>query len=228
MGKKFFLEEVVDYTFKKYKDFRKLSIVFPNRRAGLYFQKALSKKNDTTLWSPKVQTIEEFVQEHVDIKISDDLADQINLNYLLYNVLEKHQSKEYKASFDEFYYWGQILIKDFDDVDLSLKNEAKIFKLIKNQKEIEDSFNFLEKENYEKIKSFWNKFFPKMSINQKNFNNTWKILLDVYRDYKKILIKNNLSYKGLVFKEFLKKIDSGIIDKTRNYLFVEIIGKIKF
>ena len=82
MGKKFFLEEVVDYTFKKYKDFRKLSIVFPNRRAGLYFQKALSKKNDTTLWSPKVQTIEEFVQEHVDIKISDDLADQINLNYL--------------------------------------------------------------------------------------------------------------------------------------------------
>ena len=113
------------------------------------------------MWSPKVQTIEEFVQEHVDIKISDDLADQINLNYLLYNVLEKHQSKEYKASFDEFYYWGQILIKDFDDVDLSLKNEAKIFKLIKNQKEIEDSFNFLEKENYEKIKSFWNKFFQK-------------------------------------------------------------------
>ena len=41
---KFFLEEVVDYTFRKYDDFRKLSIIFPNRRAGLYFQKALSKK----------------------------------------------------------------------------------------------------------------------------------------------------------------------------------------
>ena len=46
MGKKFFLEEVVDYTFKKYKDFRKLSIVFPNRRAGLYFQKALDLDPD--------------------------------------------------------------------------------------------------------------------------------------------------------------------------------------
>ena len=87
MSKRFFLEEVVDYTFKKYKDFRKLSIVFPNRRAGLYFQKALSKKNDSALWSPKVQTIEEFVQEHIDIKISDDLADQIKLNYLLYNIV---------------------------------------------------------------------------------------------------------------------------------------------
>ena len=220
MRKRFFLEEVVDYTFKKYNDFRKLSIVFPNRRAGLYFQKALSKQKNNTLWSPKVHTMEEFVQEHIDIKISDDLADQIKLNYWLFNVLEKHQSKDYKASFDEFYYWGQVLIKDFDDVDLSLKNEAKIFKLIKNQKEIEESFNYLEKENYEKIKSFWDKFFPKMSINQKNFNNTWKILLDVYKDYKKLLIKNKLSYKGLVFKEFLRKIDSGIIDENRNYLFV--------
>ena len=220
MGKRFFLEEVVDYSLKKYKDFRKLSIVFPNRRAGLYFQKALSKQKKNILWSPKIHTIEEFVQEHVDIKISDDLADQIKLIYWLYNVLEKHQSKEYKSSFDEFYYWGQILIKDFDDVDLSLKNEAKIFKLIKNQKEIEESFNYLEKENYEKIKSFWDKFFPKMSVNQKNFNNTWKILLDVYKDYKKVLIKNKLSYKGLVFKEFIRKIDSGIIDKNRNFLFV--------
>ena len=143
MSKKFFLEEVVDYTFKKYKDFRKLSIVFPNRRAGLYFQKALSKQNNNTLWSPKVQTIEEFVQDHVDVKISDDLSDQIKLNFWLYNILERHQSKEYRVSFDEFYYWGQILIKDFNDVDLSLKSETKIFKFIKNQKEIEETFNYL-------------------------------------------------------------------------------------
>ncbi len=45
MIKKFFLEEVVDYTFRKYDDIRNLKIIFPNRRAGLYFQKALSKKN---------------------------------------------------------------------------------------------------------------------------------------------------------------------------------------
>ena len=93
------------------------------------FKRHYLNKNDNTLWSPKVHTMEEFVQEHIDIKISDDLADQIKLNYWLFNVLEKHQSKDYKASFDEFYYWGQVLIKDFDDVDLSLKNEAKIFKL---------------------------------------------------------------------------------------------------
>ena len=79
MKKRFFLEEVVDYTFRKYDDFRKLSIIFPNRRAGLYFQKALSKKTKKTTWSPKVQTMEEFVQGFTNIKISDDVADSIFL-----------------------------------------------------------------------------------------------------------------------------------------------------
>ena len=54
MIKKFFLEEVVDYTFRKYDDIRNLKIIFPNRRAGLYFQKALSKKTNKAMWSPKV------------------------------------------------------------------------------------------------------------------------------------------------------------------------------
>ena len=98
--------------------------------------------------------------------------------------------------------------EDFDDVDLSLRDESKIFKLINDQKEIDESFSFLDKENYEKIKSFWTKFFPTMSVNQKNFKTTWKILLNVYKDYKRVLLKNKIAYKGLVYKEFLKKISS--------------------
>ena len=220
MKKRFFLEEVVDYTFRKYDDFRKLSIIFPNRRAGLYFQKALSKKTKKTTWSPKVQTMEEFVQGFTDIKISDDVADSILLNHYLFKTIQKHQEEESKVSFDNFYFWGQILIKDFDDVDLSLRDESKIFKLIKDQKEIDESFSFLDKENYEKIKLFWTKFFPTMSVNQKNFKTTWKILLNVYKDYKRVLLKNKIAYKGLVYKEFLKKISSEVIDSNKEYLFV--------
>ena len=219
--KKFFLEEVVDYTFRKYDDLRNLSIVFPNRRAGLYFQKALSKKINKPMWSPKVLTMEEFVQSFSDINISDDVSDNILLNHYLFKVMQKHQDKDSIASFEKFYYWGQILINDFDDVDQSLKDEKKIFKLIQHQKEIEDSFNFLDKENFESIKLFWTKFFPRMSTNQKNFHNTWKILLNVYKDYKKVLIKNKIAYKGLVYKEFVNSISSTVATSNeKKYLFV--------
>ena len=220
MKKSFFLEEVVDYTFKKYKDFRNLTIIFPNRRAGLYFQKALSKKLDKPLWSPTVKTLEDFVQEFSNIKISDDVSDSIVINHYLYKIIQKIQDKDSRVSFDEFYYWGQILINDFNDIDQSLKDESKVFRVIKNQKEIDESFNFLENENLERIKSFWKKFFPKMSVNQKNFRKTWKILLNVYKDFTKILKKNKIGYKGLVYKEFLKNITSGIVNSEREYLFV--------
>ena len=152
MIKKFFLEEVVDYTFRKYDDIRNLKIIFPNRRAGLYFQKALSKKINKAMWSPKVLTMEEFVQGYVDIKISDEVSDNILLNHYLFQITQKYQEKDSLNSFEKFYYWGQILINDFDDIDQSLKDESKIFKSIKEQKEIDETFKFLDKENFESIK----------------------------------------------------------------------------
>ena len=77
--KRFFLEEVVDYTFKKYPDFKNLNVIFPNRRAGLYFQKALSKKINKSVWSPSVYTMEDFIQKYSKIKISNDYIFYISI-----------------------------------------------------------------------------------------------------------------------------------------------------
>ena len=65
------MEEVVDYTFKKYPDFKNLNVIFPNRRAGLYFQKALSKKINKSVWSPSVYTMEDFIQKYSKIYIEN-------------------------------------------------------------------------------------------------------------------------------------------------------------
>ena len=221
MSKSFFLEEVVNYTYKKYKNFQNLYIVFPNRRAGLYFQKALSKKAKNTIWSPKIRTLEEFVQMYSNIKICDDVADNIILNHILFKIIKKYQDDEVDVSFEKFYYWGQMLINDFEDIDQSLQDESKIFKSIKDQKEIEETFHFMDKENYESIKSFWTKFFPKMSINQRNFHKTWKILLKVYKDFKIVLREKKLAYKGIVYRDVVDNLSVNINhNEGVNYLFV--------
>ena len=218
--KKFFLEEVVDYTFRKYKDFKNLKVIFPNRRAGLYFQKALSKKIKKSDWSPLVFTMEDFVQKYSDIKISNDVTDSIQLNHILYQTISEHKGSYFANSFEDFFYWGQVMIKDFDDIELELVDESKIFKAVKNQKEIDKSFNFLDKENFDRIKSFWKKFFPKMTINQKNFTETWEIILEVFNRYRIRLINEKLAYKGLVYKEFLSMISSGKFQDKSDFLFV--------
>ena len=218
--KRFFLEEVVDYTFKKYLDFKNLNVIFPNRRAGLYFQKALSKKINKSVWSPSVYTMEDFIQKYSKIKISNDVTDSIQLNYILYKIIIKYNKSDYKENFEDFFYWGQVMIKDFDDIELELVDESKVFKAVKNQKEIDNSFDYLNKENFERIKSFWNKFFPKMSLNQKKFNETWKIILDVFTEYRSKLINEKLAYKGLVYKEFLSKINTMKFESNSEFLFV--------
>ena len=221
MKKKFFLEEVVEYTFKKYKNLKDLNIIFPNRRAGLYFQKALSKKIDQPIFSPKIKTLEEFIQNHTDLKIANDTTDNIILIHILFKITQKYQEDGVKVSFEKFYYWGQILLNDFDDIDQSLEDESKIFKSIENQKEIEENFKFLDKENYDSIRSFWTKFFPKMTINQKNFHDTWKILLKVYKDFRSELVSRGIGYKGLIYKDFSNNLKKSIIQKKgENYLFV--------
>ena len=133
---------------------------------------ALSKKINKSVWSPSVYTMEDFIQKYSKIKISNDVTDSIQLNYILYKIIIKYNKSDYKENFEDFFYWGQVMIKDFDDIELELVDESKVFKAVKNQKEIDNSFDYLNKENFERIKSFWNKFFPKMSLNQKKFNET--------------------------------------------------------
>ena len=60
-----------------------------------------------------------------------------------------------------------------------------------------------------------------MTINQKNFHKTWKILLKVYKDFKSELVSKRIGYKGFVYKDFLKQLKKGFIQKKGvNYLFV--------
>ena len=84
----------------------------------------------------------------------------------------------------------------------------------------ERMMNFLDKENFDRIKSFWKKFFPKMTINQKNFTETWEIILEVLNRYRIRLINEKLAYKGLVYKEFLSMISSGKFQDKSDFLFV--------
>ncbi|MFL2990722.1 MAG: hypothetical protein ACJZZ7_02545 [Cytophagales bacterium] len=125
--------------------------------------------------------MEDFVQNYSDIKISNDVTDSIQLNHILYQTIsDARMEVGFTDSFEDFFYWGQVMIKDFDDIELQLVDESKVFKAVKNQKEIDKSFDFLDKDNFDRIKSFWKKFFPKMTINQKNFIETWEIILDVF------------------------------------------------
>ena len=105
-----FLQEVAQRLYKRYgDDISSCSILFPSRRARLFFTDALSRIADRPLWQPEWVTIDELMCDISGLK----LGDRTRLIAELYKVYTKY----HKESFDKFYFWGEMLLADFDTVD---------------------------------------------------------------------------------------------------------------
>ena len=97
---KTFLQEVAETIVKDYPDWENLTVVFPNRRASLYFRKALTENLTTPRWAPNILSIEEFISAFSEIKE----ADKLSLTVSLYHSFKKVTHSE--ESLDHFYFWG--------------------------------------------------------------------------------------------------------------------------
>ena len=133
-------------------DLSRVAIVFPNKRAGLFFNEHLAAQSDHPLWSPAYISISELFQQLSRQK----LGDPIRLVCELYKIFREETKSE--ESLDDFYFWGELLISDFDDVDKNLVDAGKLFTNIKDLKNIMDDFDFLDEEQESAIRQFFQNF----------------------------------------------------------------------
>ncbi|MBP7487048.1 MAG: PD-(D/E)XK nuclease family protein [Parabacteroides sp.] len=192
-----FLYQVASCFYEEYgTDINKLAFVFPNRRAGLFFQKYLSGIAQKPLFSPAILTISDlFVQLS-----GKQSADKISMLFFLYEIyVEKSGSAE---SFDEFLYWGEMLLNDFDDIDKYMANAEKLFSNVTDLREIENDFSFLSEEQVAAIRSFWSSFYPVNDTpNQREFLHVWQLLFSLYDTLRKKLAQDGKGYEGMIFRE---------------------------
>ncbi|MGF1583833.1 MAG: PD-(D/E)XK nuclease family protein [Bacteroidales bacterium] len=202
-----FLQNTAKYLYGKYGE--KLSdcaLVFPNRRAGLFFTRYLSSLIDNPLWLPGMFTIADLLEEVSTLKSSDP----ITLNFELYKVFQSVTKSN--ESFDEFYSWGEILLGDFDELDKYMVDASALFRNVSELKNLENQFDFLTREQIEIIKSFWSTFRPGgHSVHQKEFLQIWESLAGIYISYKQHLFQKELAYEGMVFRHAAGKVIDGKI-----------------
>src|SRR5665648_1182063 len=96
-------------------------LVFPNQRAGLYFLKYLSSTIDKPVWTPSIFTINELFRSYSSLQTAGNEI----LLFELYKVYCK--LKKSPESFDDFYFWGDMILNDFDDVDKHMADASLIF-----------------------------------------------------------------------------------------------------
>ena len=116
-----FLQEVAADLYDRYgDDISSLSVLFPSRRARLFFIDALSGIAERPLWQPRWTTIDELMSEISGLRIGD----RVRLVTELYKVY----SEFHPESFDKFYFWGEMLLTDFDTIDKYLIDADMLFR----------------------------------------------------------------------------------------------------
>lgn len=202
-----------------------IAVVFPNKRASLFFSEYLLECNKgKAMWSPRYMTIGELFQQNSSLAIGD----QILLVSKLYKEYVRPRRadesvEEYEKSIetlDSFYYWGEMLLRDFDDVDKHLADARQLFSNIKELRELGIAKETLTKEQAASIAQFFNNFNQeKESEIKKNFLGIWERLYTIYTKFRESLRKENLAYEGMLYRDVIENSDSIQLPHEK-YVFV--------
>lgn len=198
-----FLYQVATLFYQQYgAEIHRLAFVFPNRRAGLFFQKYLSEISERPLFSPSILTINDLFMQLSGMHP----ADKIQMLFRLYELYKQRSGSS--ESFDEFIYWGEMLLNDFDDIDKYMVDARMLFRNVSDLKSLDDDFNYLSPEQVQAIRSFWSSFYPKGdSPNQQHFLELWEILYDLYAGLRTSLVKDGCGYDGMIFREVVEQLE---------------------
>jgi len=187
-----FLDKVAQHIHEKFaSDFSELCIVLPNRRAGLFLKKHLAENNDKPIWSPEIFSIEDFVFELTKLQRIDPLYLQFDL-YNVYTKLEKEPKPFY-----EFTNFGQVILADFNDIDLYLVDPNEIFGYLSETKAIK----------------LWNPDGKPLTEFEKQYLQFYKSLGPLYNELSSVLLSKKQVYDGLAYKTLannLKREDEAI------------------
>ncbi len=199
----YFLQRIAKSLYTEHGDkLRDHCLVFPSRRSGLFFLKYLSAELDKPVWMPSVMTINDMFRSLSKLRQAEN-------EILLFELYKVYRSiSKSVESFDDFYFWGDMLLNDFDDTDKYLADASKLFQNVSDLKKIDQQFGGLSPEQIEVVQRFWTNFDPGNStVAKEKFLGIWSILGDLYNEFNKVLRKKNLAYEGLIFREVADNID---------------------
>jgi len=213
-----FLKQVANYLYLNHRsELSELCLVFPSRRAGLFFTAYMNEMVESAMLSPEIITINELISSVSGLQEADQVTLVLKLQEA-YSRVTGHQEP-----LDEFFFWGEILLSDFDDVDKFLLNADDLFRNIADLKDLENQFEYLTAEQKAAIEEFWGNL-EKVphSFNKEKFIGIWIKLAAIYHQFKESLRKTHIAYSGMIYREVVDGWGDHLPDelKAKKYIFI--------
>lgn len=208
-----FLKDTAAQLLSSGKDLKEIVVVLPNRRAGLFFLRHLGSLIDEPTWMPEVKTVEALFSGLAGQGASDDLS----LVFELYEVYKQLQPEP--EEFDRFYFWGELILKDFNDLDQFMADARTLYQNLSDIKSFEADLSYLSKEQVELISHFWKSFQAQKPEEKEKFLRFWQILGDLYEKFNVQLDVLGMAYTGKIYRKVAAKLDE-IPKPEKHYVFV--------
>jgi hypothetical protein len=182
-----FLEQTAAYIFSAYKDkLDRVCLVSPNRRASLYLRKYLARLIDKPVWLPEMLTIEDFAVKYSGYK----LADTMSLLFELHAVHTKIEGDNAQP-FEKFMQWGQMLLGDFNEVDLYLADPKQLYSYLSDDKALE----------------LWNPSGEPLTEFEKNYLSFFSSMQVYYNELHDFLKNEKMAWQGMAYRKLAEELE---------------------
>ena len=220
-------------------DIQNTCFIFPNRRSAAFFRKYLGdvlreKEADRPMHAPMSLTINDFFCRVYGGEVSDRIR-------LLLELYESYKAVCPKAEpLDEFIFWGEVILGDFDDVDKFLVDAKNLFTDVADFKSIQDDYSHLSDRQREAVRHFVSHFRDnagrltvRLEEDEKSvkgrFLQVWNILYPLYAGFRQRLHEKGMAYEGMVYRDLAERLKDGtsvtdvlseVFPEASRYVFV--------
>jgi len=200
-------------------DFSNITLVLPSNRARLFMDKYLIElASNKPIWSPQYSNSARLFEQGSNLQLLDDPVHKIKLIWNLYQSYKKHVVSG--ETFDQFYFFGEMLLSDFDEIDKYLVPAEQLFSNLSNW-ELYKDLSYLTEEQKESIKRFFN-YDTDLKM---QFFSIWNHLEKIYTDFREELFSRRKAYDGMLMRQVMESLqnnDDKTIEKfsQEKYIFI--------
>lgn len=139
-------------------------------------------------------------------------------------------------SLDEFIFWGDVILSDFNDVDKYLVDPKQLFANISDLKKIQDTYTYLTDTQRKAIEAFVSHFSDlsgRLTVDLESedpdvkgkFLMIWNILYDLYELFNTRLREKGMAYEGMVYRQLAQRLKTESVEDVFNDVWQ---GDVKF
>lgn len=139
-------------------------------------------------------------------------------------------------SLDEFIFWGDVILSDFNDVDKYLVDPKQLFANISDLKKIQDTYTYLTDTQRKAIEAFVSHFSDlsgRLTVDldsedpdvKGKFLMIWNILYDLYELFNTRLREKGMAYEGMVYRQLAQRLKTESVEDVFNDVWQ---GDVKF